>query len=70
MRFLIGLLTGMAIYNLAVTQSAKPKAKASTGPSAYLSDFQAIEFCAYTIKQGSTYTLPCILTVISPELSS
>jgi hypothetical protein len=52
MRFLIGLLAVIAARNLTVAQSAQPAAKASTGPSAHLNDFQAIEFRRYTIKEG------------------
>jgi hypothetical protein len=52
MRFLIELLTVIAVCNLTVAQSAQPTPKASTEPSAHLNDFQAIEFRRYTIKKG------------------
>ena len=51
MRFLIELLTVIAVCNLTLGQSAQPTAKASTEPSV-LNDFQAIEFRRYTIKEG------------------
>ena len=53
MRFLIELLTIIAVCNLTVAQSAQPTAKGSTESSAHLNDFQAIEFRRYTIKEGS-----------------
>jgi len=43
MRFLIELLTVIAVCNLMVAQSSQPAAKALTEP-AHLNDFQAIEF--------------------------
>jgi hypothetical protein len=52
MRFLIGLLAVIAVCNLTVAQSAQSTAKPSTEPSAHLSDFQAVEFRRYTIKDG------------------
>ncbi|MGA7930161.1 MAG: hypothetical protein WCA20_29730 [Candidatus Sulfotelmatobacter sp.] len=52
MRFLIELLTVIAVCNLTVAQSAQTTAKGSTEPSAHLNDFQAIEFRRYTIKEG------------------
>ncbi|MGA7919891.1 MAG: hypothetical protein WCA38_09470 [Candidatus Acidiferrales bacterium] len=50
-RFVIGLLSIFAICNLMAVQSVK-SAKASTGPSARLNDFQVVEFRRYTIKEG------------------
>jgi hypothetical protein len=51
MRIFIGLPILIAICTLAVAQS--PSAvKPLTEPSAHLSDFQAIEFRRYTIKEG------------------
>jgi hypothetical protein len=50
MRLLIGLLHVVAACNLTVGQSAQSSAKASTEPSARLSDFQVVEFRRYTIK--------------------
>jgi hypothetical protein len=52
MRFLLELLTVVAVCNLTLAQSSQTAAKASTEPSAHLSDFQAIEFRRYTIKAG------------------
>jgi hypothetical protein len=52
MRFLIGLLTVIAACNLTVGQSAQSIPKGFIEPSAHLSDFQAIEFRRYTIKEG------------------
>lgn len=51
MRFLIEVLSVIAICNLALGQSAQPR-NGSPEPSAHLSDFQAIEFRRYTIKEG------------------
>jgi hypothetical protein len=51
MRFLIEVLSVVAICNLALGQSAQPK-NGSPEPSAHLSDFQAIELRRYTIKEG------------------
>ncbi len=51
MRFLIELLTVIAVCNLMVAQSSQPAAKALTEP-AHLNDFQDIEFRRYTIKEG------------------
>ena len=51
MRILTGLLTLVAVCDLALAQC--PSAgKPLTEPSAHLSDFQAIEFRRYTIKEG------------------
>jgi hypothetical protein len=52
LRCLLGILSLVIACNLTVAQSAPPAANASTEPSARLSDFQAIEFRRYTIKDG------------------
>ena len=52
MRFLIELLTVIAVCNLTLGQSAQPTVNSSTEPSAHLTDFQAIEFRRYTINEG------------------
>lgn len=51
MRIVAGLLTLIAVCELAFAQSTPP-ATTLTDPSAHLSDFQAIEFRRYTIKEG------------------
>lgn len=51
MRIVIGLLTLLAVCELAFAQSPSPPTTA-TEPSAHLSDFQAIELRRYTIKPG------------------
>jgi len=51
MRCLLGLATVIAVCNLTGAQSAQPTAKAFMEPAAHLSDFQAIEFRRYTIKE-------------------
>jgi hypothetical protein len=51
MRILTGLLTLIAVYVIAFAQSSSA-GPSSTDPSAHLSDFQAIEFRRYTIKEG------------------
>jgi hypothetical protein len=51
MRIFTGLLTLIAVCSLAFSQSTSP-ATPLTDPSAHLSDFQAIEFRRYTIKEG------------------
>lgn len=52
MRFLIELLTVIAVCNLTLGQSVQPTVNSSTEPSAHLTDFQAIEFRRYTINEG------------------
>ena len=48
----VGLLSAVAACSFTVAQSAQPAGKASTEPSAHLSDFQVVEFRRYTIKEG------------------
>lgn len=50
MRIATGILTLIAVCELAFAQSPSPTSV--TEPSAHLSDFQAIEFRRYTIKEG------------------
>src|SRR5580700_1474283 len=51
-RLLIGLLAVIAACHLMVAQSVQSTTQSSIEPSAHLSDFQAVEFRRYTIKQG------------------
>ena len=52
LRFVAGIVSLVTVCNLTVAQSAQPAPKATTEPSAHLSDFQAIEFRRYIIKPG------------------
>ena len=51
-RLLIGLLAVIAAGHLMVAQSVQCTTQSSIEPSAHLSDFQAVEFRRYTIKEG------------------
>ncbi len=52
MRFLIGLLTVIAICNLTLAQANQTTGKASLEHNQHLSDFQVFEFRRYTVKEG------------------
>ena len=66
-RLLIGLLSAVAACNLTVAQSTQSSAKASTEPSAHLSDFQLVEFRRYTIKEGEREHLAKYFESYFPE---
>jgi hypothetical protein len=53
LRFVVGLLSLVAVCNLTAAQSAQDTAKPSSGSSAHLKDFQVIEFRRYTTTEGS-----------------
>ena len=67
MRFLIELLTVIAVCNLTLGQSAQPTVNSSTEPSAHLTDFQAIEFRRYTINEGGREHFASILKATFPK---
>jgi hypothetical protein len=52
MRFLIELLTAIAVCNLTLAQTNETTRKASLENSQPMSDFQVFEFRRYTIKEG------------------